>query len=64
MRKSAKIAAVALGASAAAAAVVRAVSSTNDVPATPVPALKRQSCPGMHSVKEDTGDMVGRDPHP
>ena len=40
MRKSAKIAAVALGASAAAAAVVRAVSSTNDVPATPMPAAE------------------------
>lgn len=37
MRKSAKVAAVALGASAAAAAVARFVSSTNDVPPTPLP---------------------------
>ena len=37
MRKSAKVAAVALGASAAAAAVARFVSSTTDVPSTPLP---------------------------
>ena len=64
MRKSAKVAAVALGASAAAAAVARFVSSTNDVPSTPLPVPDPVLEPGIdgqaflehlaHAVQMDT----------
>ncbi len=64
MRRSAKVAAVALGASAAAAAIARFVSSTNDVPSTPLPVPDPVLEPGIdgqvflehlaHTVQIDT----------
>jgi carboxypeptidase PM20D1 len=64
MKKSTKVAAIALGASAAAAAVARFVSSTNDVPSTPEPVPDPVIEPGIdarafldhlgHAVRIDT----------